>query len=287
MPRNALLLYNPKAGSAALGKQGLELIVDKLRKLQIDVEVQHSRNGQKRRLNLDGKDLLIICGGDGTIHDALPDAVEASVPMGIVPVGTANVLARELSIPRDPLAALEVLHTGTPRTLHLGKADGRYFHLMAGVGLDGYLLRQVGPSLKRILGVGAFWLTGFLRFWTYSLPSFEVRIGDETHAATFAVISNSRLYGGHLQVTPQASVFDDTLDVCLFTSRSHLRYVRYLWGTIRGKHLDSPDVVYRKVRGIEVTGEPKISVQLDGELAGALPRRFMLAEETLEVIVPK
>lgn len=286
MSRSALLVYNPKAGRAALGEEGLELIVERLRELEIDAEVQHSSNGQKRRLNLAEKDLLIVCGGDGTIHDTLQDAIEAAVPMAIVPIGTANVLARELSIPRDPLAALQVLRTGRTRKLHLGKADGRYFHLMAGVGLDGYLLRQVGPSLKRFLGVGAFWITGFLRFWSYSMPVFQVKIGEELHTATFAVISNSRLYGGHLRVTPQANVFDDTLDVCLFSARNHFRYLKYLWGSLRGKHLSYPDVVYRKTRELEVTGGPNVVVQLDGELAGTLPRHFEMASETLDVYVP-
>jgi YegS/Rv2252/BmrU family lipid kinase len=286
MSRRALLLYNPKAGRATLGEKGLEMIIERLQELQIEAQVQYSSNGQKRSLNLAGKDLLIVCGGDGTIHDTLPDAVEANVPVAIVPVGTANVLARELSIPRDPLAALQILKTGRTRKLHLGKAGDRYFHLMAGVGLDGYLLRQVGPSLKRFLGVGAFWLTGFLRFWSYSFPTFRVKIGEELHTATFAVISNSRLYGGHLRVTPQADVFDDTLDVCLFSARSHFRYVKYLWGSLRGKHLDYPDVIYRKARVLEVVGESRITVQLDGELAGTLPRHFEMAKETLEVFVP-
>ncbi len=286
MSRSALLLYNPKAGRAALGEKGLEMIVARLREWEIDAEVQHSSNGQKRRLNLAEKDLLIVCGGDGTIHDALQDAIEAAVPVAIIPVGTANVLARELSIPRDPLAALQVLRTGRTRKLHLGKADDKYFHLMAGVGLDGYLLRQVGPSLKRFLGVGAFWLTGFFRFWSYSLPVFQVKIGEELHTATFAVVSNSRFYGGHLRVTPHANVFDDTLDVCLFSARNHFRYLMYLWGSLRGKHLNYPDVVYRKTRKLEVTGGSRIAVQLDGELAGTLPRHFEMAGETLEVFVP-
>lgn len=286
MSRNALILYNPKAGRATLGKKGLELVLKRLGELEIDAQVQYSRNGQKRRLNLKNKDLLIICGGDGTIHDALQDAIEAGVPVAIIPAGTANVLARELCIPMDPLAALQIVETGRTRRLYLGKAGDRYFHLMAGVGLDGYLLSRVGASLKRLLGVGAFWITGFLRFWSYSLPTFEVKIGSEKHTATFAVISNSRFYGGHLRITPDASVFDNTLDVCLFSARNHSRYLKYLWGSLRGKHLDYPDVVYRKTSELEVVGEAGIAVQLDGELAGTLPRRFVMAGETLEVFVP-
>jgi diacylglycerol kinase (ATP) len=87
-------------------------------------------------------------------------------------------------------------------------------------------------------------------------------------------------------LAPQASVFEDVLDVCLFTSKSHIRFLGYLWGSLQGKHLGYPDVIYEKVRQLEITGDKSVQVQLDGELAGHLPMKFSTAQNHLEVIVP-
>jgi diacylglycerol kinase (ATP) len=87
-------------------------------------------------------------------------------------------------------------------------------------------------------------------------------------------------------LAPQASVFEDVLDVCLFTSRNHIRFLNYLWGSLKGKHLGYPDVIYEKVRQLKVTGDESVQVQLDGELAGHLPMNFATADSHLEVIVP-
>jgi diacylglycerol kinase family enzyme len=170
--------------------------------------------------------------------------------------------------------------------MRLGKANNRYFHLMAGIGADGYIINQVGVSLKRFLGVGAFYLTAISKFWSYKLRPFQVDLGHSSHTVTFAVISNARYYGGHLLLAPHASVFDDMLDVCLFTSTNHIRFLSYLWGSLKGKHLAYSDVVYEKVRRIEVSGDQSIRVQLDGEVAGHLPMKIVSDEARLEVVVP-
>jgi YegS/Rv2252/BmrU family lipid kinase len=288
MSVSALLVYNPVAGRSALAKKRLELLSGKLRDFGVvpELHLAHPDCRCEMRLKLRDKSLLIICGGDGTIHNILPDALEARVPVGILPTGTANVLARELGVPTHLDQAIEVLSRGRMRSLSLGKADGRYFHLMAGVGADSYIINRVGLSLKRFLGVAAFWVTGLSRFWTYPLREFCVDIDGMSHTATFTVVSNSRYYGGHLLLTPRASVFENKLDVCLFTSKNHFRFLNYLWGSLRGNHLGYPDVIYEKANQIAISGDETIAVQLDGELAGHLPMKFAVADEYLDVIVP-
>jgi len=288
MPKNALLIYNPVAGRSALAESRLSQVTERLEAVGIvsELHVAHPDHRGEIEHKLKGKSLLIVCGGDGTIHSVLSDAVKAQVPLGILPAGTANVLARELGISTTIEGAIATLGKGRQRVLRLGKANGRYFHLMAGIGADGYIINRVGLSLKRFLGVAAFWVTGLSKFWSYPLRPFQVDFGDSSHTATFAVISNSRYYGGHLLLAPHASVFEDMLDVCLFTSRNHLRFLSYLWGSLKGKHLGYPDVIYEKVRQLEVSGDESVHVQLDGEVAGHLPMKFVSAEGCLEVVVP-
>ena len=288
MATEALVVYNPAAGRSILSPDRLERLCGSLRDIGVVPELKVVEPGHRQEIltRLHEKELLIICGGDGTIHDVLPSAISASVPVAILPTGTANVLARELGIPRNLDKAIELIKQGRRQTLRLGRANGRYFHLMAGVGADGYIIDRVGLNLKRFLGVAAYWITGITKFWSYPMHQFRVDIGDRTYSATFAVISNARYYGGHLVVAPYASVFEDGLDVCLLTSKNHLRFLGYLWGSLRGRYLRYSDVVYKKTRQLDVVGDQRIHVQLDGELAGFLPMTFSTSESQLQVVAP-
>ena len=283
--RKGLLVYNPSAGRLRLTESKLRELTDKLRHFGWEVESCESRP-EGQRLPLDDKGLIVVYGGDGTIHDVIGQAVQAGVPLGIIPSGTANVLAHELGLPLNHDQAIDVIGRGHRRRIHVARADGQYFHLMGGVGPDAYLNQRVHPILKRFLGVSAYWLTGLLRFWGYKLQPFEVTIdGREKLTATFAVVSNSRYYGGRLLLTPLASLLDNELDVCLFTSTSHLRFLRYLVGAMRGRHVELPDVIYRKEQTVEVQGSLDIPVQLDGEMRGYLPMKFSIGGEAVEIMV--
>ena len=118
------------------------------------------------------------------------------------------------------------------------------------------------------------------------LNPFQVQFEGETHSATFALVSKSRHYGGNLLLTPQASVFEDRLDVCLFQSQNRFRYLRYLTGILAGTHLAYPDVVHRKTRRVTITSDRPVPVQMDGEPAGCTPCEFTADGESLLVLAP-
>jgi YegS/Rv2252/BmrU family lipid kinase len=285
----ALCVYNPAAGKAPLARHQLQAMVSRLQSFGLEVDTLEARpNGSTSdALQLDGADLLVIFGGDGTIHSVLPEAVRCEIPVAVIPSGTANVLARELGIPLHTEEALQLILEGTLKEVFVGRADGRFFHLMGGIGPDAYLNQRVSPALKRRLGILAFWWTGLTRFWSYRLEPFQVRVdGGREQQATFAVVSNARFYGGHLKVAPQASVLEESLDVCLFSARRHGRYVRYLLASLKGRHLTLPDVFYRKARRIEVYGNRSVAVQLDGETVGSLPRTFSMEGDSVRIYVP-
>jgi YegS/Rv2252/BmrU family lipid kinase len=287
--KKAVLYYNPRAGRTPLTRERLKLLLKRLYQLGMDAEAVTSDTAEGAVANLDltGKDLLLIFGGDGTLHSLLPAVVKWNVPVGVLPSGTANVLARELGIPRNVEKAVEVLHTGKPRRICLGRSQDRFFHLMAGVGLDGYIIGQTSPRLKKIMGVGAYWLAGWRHFWNAPLSRFDVDIDGVVHQASFAVISNCRYYGGHLSITPRASLFENCLDVCLFTSINRSRFLTYLYGVSRGTHLSFSDVVYSKASSVRIEGAPGIPVQMDGELSGHLPLEVTTYSPGIEVIVPQ
>ena len=282
----AVLLYNPAAGGSELSPRRLQRLCETLYRSGIRSQPVMSTPVQESLPSLDGKQLLIVYGGDGTIHEAIKEAIYWKVPMALLPAGTVNVLARELKLPRNLGQALEVVIRGKPRRIHLGKGGDAYFHLMAGVGLDAYLIRQLDPRLKQIFGATSYWITGLTSFWKYPIRRFEVDMDGVTYRATFAVIANARSYAGQLLITPHASVYEDCLDVCLFTGTHRARFFAYLLGAFRGKHIDYPDVIYRKTRSVRVAGEEPLSVQMDGEVVGQIPMEFSSFPEGVEIVLP-
>jgi len=306
----ALFLYNPAAGRFPLSEKRLKALLRTLYDYGIRAETAITQPSQETSLNLENKDLLIVYGGDGTLHEAIPEAVKWQVPVALLPAGTTNVLARELGIPRDPERALSLVPRRKLLKIHLGWGDrrksgtgtqgpvpdflspisppqsGRYFHLMAGIGFDGEVISRTGQNLKKALGMVAYWLLAHVSLLKYPMTLFELTLEGEVHQGTFAVIGNARNYGGELHLTPKASVQENCLDVCLFTSRQRWRYLLYLWGVLSGRHLRYPDVLYRKVQHLKVSSDRPVPIQMDGELIGQSPMEFSSSSEGLEVVVP-
>jgi YegS/Rv2252/BmrU family lipid kinase len=304
------LLYNPAAGRFPLSEKRLKALLKTLYDYGIRAETAITQPSQETSLNLENKDLLIIYGGDGTLHEAIPEAVKWQVPVALLPAGTTNVLARELGIPRNPERALSLVSQRKLLKIHLGWGDwrksgtglqgpvpdflspispsqaGRYFHLMAGVGFDGDVISRTSQHLKKALGMVAYWLVAHVSLLKYPMTPFELSLEGEVHQGTFAVIGNARKYGGELHRTPKASVQENCLDVCLFTSRQRWRYLLYLWGVLSGRHLRYPDVLYRKVQHLKVSSDRPVPIQMDGELIGHSPMEFSSCREGLEVVVP-
>ena len=291
----ALLLYNPAAGRFPLSEKRLKALLKTLYDYGIRAETAITQPSQEASLNLENKDLLIVCGGDGTLHEAIPEAVKWQVPVALLPAGTTNVLARELGIPRDPERALSLVPQRKLQKIHLGQASlpqarlsqaGRYFHLMAGIGFDGDVISRTGQHMKKTLGMAAYWLVAHVSLLKYPMTPFELSLEGEVHQGTFAVIGNARNYGGELHLTPKASVQENCLDVCLFTSQQRWRYLLYLWGVLSGRHLRYPDVLYRKVQHLKVSSDRPVPIQMDGELIGQSPMEFSSSSEGLQVVVP-
>ncbi len=295
----ALLLYNPAAGRFPLSEKRLKALLKTLYDYGIRAETAITQPSQETSLNLENKDLLIIYGGDGTLHEAIPEAVKWQVPVALLPAGTTNVLARELGIPRDPERALSLVPRRKLQRIHLGQGDWgqaredlspisrrRYFHLMAGIGFDGDVISRTGQHVKKALGMTAYWLAAHISLLKYPMTPFELSLEGEVHQGTFAVIGNARKYGGELHLTPKASVQENCLDVCLFTSQQRWRYLLYLWGVLSGRHLSYPDVLYRKVQHLKVSSDRPVPIQMDGELIGHSPMEFSSCREGLEVVVP-
>jgi lipid kinase, YegS/Rv2252/BmrU family len=234
-------------------------------------------------------DVVVAVGGDGTVNEVVNGLADTDMPLGIVPAGTVNVLALELGIPFDVERACDVIVAGRTLPLDVGTANGRRFTLMLGAGIDAMTVHELDPLAKRRFGRLAFVSTGVLSRIRYPQPDFEVDVDGHTFPATFAVVGNSRFYGGRFGVTTEADPTDGVFDVLVYYGQSVAADALFWMGVPLELHLGHPGVTY--LRGAKVTLRPLepddvVWFQTDGELAGTLPATAVIEQRALQVFVP-
>ena len=295
--RKAILISNPKTGRYAAHRSlQLDALCDYLRTHGVEVEqVSTTGPGDATRIAAravsSGVREVIVSGGDGTINEALQGLIGSDARLAILPLGTANVLARDLKLPLNSEQAIEVIARGHTRRVHVGcaideaKGTKRYFFLMAGIGLDASVVQRVRPGLKKRFGKGAFWYSGLSHLIDWKPIPFEIEINSHTYTATFATIGKAASYGGELSVTPRARLDQPDFEICLVESRSRLRYLRLLAYAMRGG-APADTRGFRFLRATRARAVGTTAVQVDGELIGDLPMRFEIAAQSIDVIAP-
>ena len=233
-----------------------------------------------------GEDVVFVVGGDGSVRQAALGLAGSETALAAVPAGTVNVWARETGIPLSIDAAIDAHLNGQFVHMDLGRANDHCFMLMAGVGWDAEIVSRVSKRLKTATGdlayvAGAAWMAPRLRphpaRWRTSARSYEERLA-------WMVLGNSRLYGGRLQVTPEAHVDDGEFDVLAACPRRLTDTLRLAAKLLRGRRAD-PRVL--QFRAAELSVEtPGLAVQLDGDYAGETPMTFRIERRALLVSVP-
>ena len=294
--RKATLISNPRTGRYNSRRIPIEHIASLLRSRGVEVDLRpttapHDATQIAARAARNGSSEIIVAGGDGTINEVIQGVAGTKARLGIIPRGTANVLARELGLPLDEQEAAVIAARGNSRRIHLGLAIdetnnvSRHFALMAGIGLDASIVRHVRPRLKKRIGKGAFWISGLSHLASWSPHPFKLEIDGREYTATFAAIGKAPRYGGDLAITPGARLDEPEFEVCMIETSNRFRYLRLLSSAMRaGMPRDNPAVKFIKTNKVRAFGNSQ--VQIDGELIGSLPMRFEIAPHSLEVIVP-
>ena len=218
-----------------------------------------------------GYTAVVVAGGDGTINEAVNGLAGGDVPLGIIPMGTANVLAAELGLPEEAGGIARVIAAGATTAVHLGQANGRHFIQMAGVGFDAYVVSKVNPRTKRLLGRGAYVLKSLHALWGFSFPRYRVTIAGQCYDAASAVIANGHYYGGRFTCAPQARLEQPVLHVCLFERRGPWHALRYAAGLAFGRLHRMCDVRIVEADFVVVEGPAGDPLQGDGEILNVLP----------------
>jgi diacylglycerol kinase (ATP) len=238
-----------------------------------------------------GCDLVIAAGGDGTVSEVAEALVHSDVALGIIPVGTANVLARELGLPLDLEGACALLAgEHATNSIDAMQVGDKAFFLHIGVGLDSLMIRDTDRASKRRFGRAAYlwtalkWLIGYQpRRFTIAVDGRRLR-----PRAAQVLIANGGLLGmPPFRWGPHIRPDDGRIDVCVLSARSLGDYLRVVWQVLIGHRRRSPNIRYYSAeRSIIVDADRPLPIQGDGEILGETPVRVQVIPDAVVLVVP-
>jgi diacylglycerol kinase (ATP) len=245
----------------------------------------------------DGFSTIIAAGGDGTANEVVNGIGDvpggfASARLGILALGTVNVFARELGLPRTVSGMAKAIAAGHETVIDLGRAEfpsngtphSRYFLQLAGAGVDSRAIELLSWELKKKIGPLAYVWAG-LRAVRETQPIIHVEAGTRA-SGELALLGNGRFYGGSFAVFPHASLQDGELDVCVIEKLSAARVIELALGVATGRVYRFCQAQLLRSPTIKLTSSSRVLLQLDGENAGELPVTFSVLPKVLRVIVP-
>jgi YegS/Rv2252/BmrU family lipid kinase len=241
-----------------------------------------------------GYDVVVACGGDGTVNEVANGLAGSETALSVIRGGTANVWAKEIGVPRDPLAAVRLVSEGRRRRMDLGMVEAepggatRAFLLMAGVGLDGYVVGRVPEGVKQRLGAAAYVFYGLRESLGFRPRPVLLSIDGESVKADllWLLAANTRSYGGVIEVARGAVADDGLLDVYVFEGHGFRQTLAHALRILRRKHEGAAGVIFRRATRVELASSVELECQVDGESPDFTPRVIRIAPGGLAVMLP-
>lgn len=291
----ALVILNPAAGQIA-HEAVREALGRWLAPAGIDCQIHETQRGTafgdvvRERLH-DGFDLVVAVGGDGTVSAVIDGLAGAAIPLGIIPTGTANLIARELAIPLgvDEAAAL-IARAPLARRIDAMRIGGRVYVLIAGVGISASVARGTTRRNKSRFGLIAYLGAAILRSPEFKPRHLEVTVdgtAEKHHAVEVAVANCGILAHMIFPKGPEIHVDDGHLDVWILGTKTLLDYPRYIFRIITGRPAIPRARFFKATRSIVIESDAPLPVQADGDIIGTTPVEIEVLPGALSVIVPE
>jgi diacylglycerol kinase (ATP) len=289
--RRAALIYNPRSGRqrhalaldailAALRAGGFEVEPVPTAHAGQAIELARERSGQM--------EAVFAFGGDGTMREVAAGLLGSSTALGVLAGGTANLLARALGIPVDPVAAAALLGRLPARPFDVGLAGTHPFLMMVSAGLDANLLASLDPRFKWRFGKAAIAWQALTEWWRYPYPRLQIVADGEPLEASFAAVSNTPYYAGAFRLAPGARPDDGWLELVVFRGTGRTATMSFTFDLFRSAHHRRRDVEIRRVKEVTFEAPAGAAAQVDGDLCQErLPFAVRLAPERLLVLAPE
>jgi diacylglycerol kinase (ATP) len=289
--RRIAVLVNPTSGRGR-GARLLLPVSDRLRDAGLDVDVAVGRDGDEafdrlREKVAEGVDGVVAVGGDGLVNIALQVTGGTDIPLGIVPAGTGNDIARSLGlVPKDPVAAVDLVVGGHTRTIDLGRANGRWFAGVLGSGFDS-MVNERANRMSWPNGRSRYNLAIVAELRTFRPVPYVLEIDGERleTEAMLVAVGNGTSYGGGMLVCPGAVLDDGLLDMTLLGPISKPEFLRVFPRVYKGTHVEHPAVTVRRARSVSLYADG-VTAYADGERVAVLPVTCDAVPAALHIFTP-
>lgn len=288
-PRRILVILNPVAGNRRRGL--LRRVLAELSSAGVSVDLRETtRRGDAEAMAHAAAgqdyDVIVAAGGDGTIGEVANGLGPGSPPLGIIPLGTANVFASEIGVTKRPHVIARTIVAGTPQAIYAGLANGRRFLVMAGAGLDAEVVAAVDPAAKRRLGKLAYVLETLRQVFRYGFPALDVQADGKPLRAVTVVACKGRYYGGPHLFAPGADVRKPEFEVVWIEKGGPLRVAAYAVALGLGLLARMPGVRRVRAATVVIAGRDGAPVQGDGDAIVCLPVTVTIDPRPLTVLYP-
>lgn len=260
--------------------------------------MQGAKDGTRLTLEAleEGCTTVVTVGGDGTVNDVVQglcgEGTKARATLGLIPMGTANVLARIFNLPlRDPAYAARIIREGHTRTVDLGRSGTHWFAFAAGVGFDGAVTQAINRRFKRRFGEWAYVASAARQAVSYPCRRMVVRLDGgepQTYDAYLVLAANGNRYAGRFQLGSQVRMDDGKLDVfiCLWRRPLAAALVAHAVALGGNRVGATPGILHFQASRVEVESAVPLPVQLDGDAAGQTPVIIETVTDALTVLAP-
>jgi diacylglycerol kinase (ATP) len=282
--RHLLVIHNPTAGRR---RRKLGRVLDALTREGVAVDLApttHAGHAIELAGQCNGYDAVVAAGGDGTVNE-VANGLDGR-PLGLIPLGTANVLAIELGYPRRASHVAALLAGGQTRRTQPGRIGGRRFVQMASAGFDARVVARLDLGLKRAIGKGAYVLTGGQELFSGDRTPISLRLDGKAYEVSQVIIAKGRYYGGAFVVAPAARLASPDFQVCLFLRPGTAALAGYACAIAAGRLAGRSDVRIATARELWLDGPVGDPLQIDGDPFGQLPSVVTVDPEPLQLIAP-
>jgi len=295
MMKKIKIIYNPSSGR--------RMVYNKLEKISImllelgytlskfSTEKKNDAKEEALRTCNEFWDLILVCGGDGTINEVVSGVMESDkrIPIAIFAAGTVNDFANAMSLPRSAKEFVNMIVLGKTKKIDIGKVKDNYFINVAAGGLLTSVAHNAGVELKTLFGKLGYYLEGLKSISAQNLSGTNMRIVSDEFVyegdVLLFLVSNSQSVGGMKWAAPDAEVSDGKLDVIIVKSLDIQNILDILIKLQNGQHVENERIEYFKTESIYIESNDDIEIDVDGELAGHLPSEFKVIKSAIDILI--
>lgn len=291
--KKAMLLYNPKAGNRQIVSH-IDYIAERLQKMGYELRLFRSMEKGDiepyiiENINKDNTDLILISGGDGTLNECINGICRAKldIPIGLLPLGTANDFAYSASIPSSIEGALDVIEKGAPHYVDIGKVNDTYFVNVCNMGLFSGISHVIDIELKKKFGKLAYYVKGIEELQNYRAMDIDLEVDGNKHSGAYILILvfNGKAAGGFTKLAKNASIQDGEFDVICIKKTGIHEIPRLFLKVLQGEHLNDSSIDYFTAKNISIdckTQGHKFITDIDGEEGPDFPLKITMQKETV------